>query len=170
MRNNSSNFDGTAPLERSLLKAIIESAAFVNGWNSKDVREDANYTMQTRESPNRNYKSDSLCEADERYNIFDRLAPNSVYCSHNLLALELMGKQYRFWITSKGNAETHKGENREQEVDEEVKSLHTLCNCVKRQILKTEPCTQSDEISSGKESSLTRRKEVKDQSTQTIDD
>ncbi|CAG2206791.1 unnamed protein product [Mytilus edulis] len=116
----------------------------------------------------------SQSELELLSNIIDRLTPNSVYCQDNLLTLELKDKQYRYWMTSHGNTKTHnhdEGEDREQDCNKEGKSLQdTQSSCVKKQIMKTEQGTQTDELSSGKESSLTKRKEVKDQSTQTTDD
>ncbi|CAC5366148.1 unnamed protein product [Mytilus coruscus] len=116
----------------------------------------------------------SQSELDLLSNIIDRLTPNSVYCQDNLLTLELKDKQYRYWMTSHGNTETHnhdKGEDRERDSNKEGNSLQdTQSNCVKRQIPKTEQWTLTDELSSGKDSSLTNRKEMKDHSTQTTDD
>ncbi|XP_071133073.1 uncharacterized protein [Mytilus edulis] len=116
----------------------------------------------------------SRSELELLSNIIDRLTPNSVYCQDNLLTLELKDKQYRYWMTSHGNTKTHnhnEEEDREQDSNKEGKSLQdTWSNCDKRQILKTEQWTQTDERSSGKEHSFTKRKEVKDQSTQTTDD
>ncbi|CAG2222481.1 unnamed protein product [Mytilus edulis] len=116
----------------------------------------------------------SQSELELLSNTIDRLTPNSVYCQDNLLTLELKDKQYRYWMTSHGNTKTHnhdEGEDREQDCNKEGKSLQdTQSSCVKKQIMKTEQGTQTDELSSGKESSLTKRKEVKDQSTQTTDD
>ncbi|CAG2203019.1 unnamed protein product [Mytilus edulis] len=96
-------------------------------------------------------------------NTIGRLTPNSVYCQNNLLTLELKDKQYRYWMTRK-----HDGENRERDSNKEGNNFEdTLNNCVKRQILKKEQWAQTDDLSSEKESSLTKRKEVKDQSIQT---
>ncbi|VDI53626.1 Hypothetical predicted protein [Mytilus galloprovincialis] len=116
----------------------------------------------------------SQSELELLSNTIDRLTPNSVYCKDNLLTLELKDKQHRYWMTSHGNMEIHyhdEREERERASNKEGKSLQdTQSNCVKRQIMKTEQGTQTDELSSGKESGLTKRKEVKDQSTQTTDD
>ncbi|CAG2240740.1 unnamed protein product [Mytilus edulis] len=94
----------------------------------------------------------SQSELELLSNIIDRLTPNSVYCQDNLLTLELKDKQYRYWMTSHGNTKTHnhdEGEDREQDSNKEGKSLQDTWR---------------------KEPSLTKRKEVKDQSTQTTDD
>ncbi|CAG2221321.1 unnamed protein product [Mytilus edulis] len=123
---------------------------------------------------NSDQKQLSQSELELLSNIIDRLTPNSVYCKDNLLTLELKDKQYRYWMTSHGNMEIHyhdEGEERERASNKEGESLQdTQSSCVKKQIMKTEQGTQTDELSSGKESSLTKRKEVKDQSTQTTDD
>ncbi|CAG2251430.1 unnamed protein product [Mytilus edulis] len=123
---------------------------------------------------NSDQKQLSQSELELLSNIIDRLTPNYVYCKDNLLTLELKDKQYRYWMTSYGNMEIHyhdEGEERERASNKEGESLQdTQSSCVEKQIMKTEQGTQTDELSSGKESSLTERKEMKDQSTQATDD
>ncbi|CAC5393004.1 unnamed protein product [Mytilus coruscus] len=93
---------------------------------------------------NRNSYQKQLSQSERELlsNIIDRLTPNSVYCQDNLLTLELKDKQYRYWMTSHGNTETHnhdKGEDRERDSNKEGNSLQdTQSNCVKRHILKNE--------------------------------
>ncbi|XP_071176357.1 uncharacterized protein [Mytilus edulis] len=123
---------------------------------------------------NSDHKQLSQSELELLSNIIDRLTPNYVYCKDNLLTLELKDKQYRYWMTSYGNMEIHyhdEGEERERASNKEGESLQdTQSSCVEKQIMKTEQGTQTDELSSGKESSLTEGKEMKDQSTQATDD
>ncbi|CAG2251209.1 unnamed protein product [Mytilus edulis] len=98
------------------------------------------------------HKPFSQPELESLSNIIDHLTPNSVYFQGNMLSLELKDKHYRYWMTSHDNTETHihdAGEDRERDSNKEGKVFKLL--------------------GEKKESRLTKRKEVKDQSTQTDD-